>query len=208
MVPRTWKIVIIPFLSLFVVMCGSNSQIEVVEKRNIPVDFNNGDIVFRRGYGAASGAVLRANIRGSYSHVGVVMSCEDKWVVVHEVPYEGRSRDDDKIYVEAVGDFFNTKKAMSGAVYRLEELDSTDCQTICRYLLRQISNQTPFDHDYDLADSSRLYCSELVWRSYMEIGVDVSKGSRTKVTLPGVWGSHIMPADIENNMDLKLLYRF
>lgn len=208
MVPKYWKIVAILILPLLVVAC-KRSQPQLVEKRNIPVEFSNGDIVFRRGYGAASGAVLRANVRGSYSHVGVVMKSDGEWMVVHEVPYEGRSRDDDKIYVEPVGEFFNTIKAASGAVYRLlEGLDSLDQQIVCRYLSRQVSAQVPFDHDYDLDDTTRLYCSELVWRGYLEIGVDVSKGSRTKVTLPGFWGTHIMPADIEQNCDLTLLYRF
>lgn len=208
MVSKYWKIALLYTLTLTTVTCNNNISREYAEKRNIPIEFHNGDIVFRRGSGATSRAVLHANHRGSFSHVGVAMNIGDKWMVIHSVPYEGASRDDDKIHVEPVEDFFNSIKASSGAVYRLSHMDSTQQKVICSYLESQIINETPFDHKYDLTDSTMLYCSELVWRSYLKIGVDITDGNRTKVSLPGFKGLHITPADIEYNSDLELIYRF
>ncbi len=186
----------------------NNTRIKQAEKRNIPVVFLPGDVAFRRGEGVASRAVLASNKRGSFSHVGVIMQVDSQWMVVHEVPYEGESRDVDKIYSEPVEEFFNTAKAASGAVYRLQGIDSTQRSVVCAYLQRQLERDIPFDHDYDLSDSTRQYCSELVWRSYLEIGVDLSQQRRTHVTMPIFSGVHIMPADIELNDSLLMLYRF
>ncbi len=193
---------------LLLVASCSNSRVRQVEKRNIPVEFHPGDIAFRRGVGVASQAVIMSNHRGSFSHVGLIVQVDSLWMVIHEVPYEGDSRDDDKIYIEPVGEFFNTVKAASGAVYRLRGMDSIQRSQVCSYVLRQAAKELPFDHDYDLTDSTRQYCSELVWRSYLEIGVDLSQGRRTHVSMPSFSGSHIMPADIELNENLEIMHRF
>lgn len=208
MVLRYWQIVLFSAALCVATACGNSRESKKVEKRNIPISLHDGDIAFRRGMGAASHAVVSVNRRGSFSHVGVVANLEGQWYVIHEVPYEGKSRDDDKIYCEPLGEFYNTIKAASGALYRLPGLDSVGRQAIRNYLLQQVAQETPFDHDYDLEDSGRQYCSELVWRSYLEVGVDISNGSRTRVTMPGFAGIHIMPADIENNSNLELLYSF
>lgn len=207
MVSKYWKIVFAVLVSTLVVAC-SNSRTTQVEKRNIPIEFHNGDIAFRRGTGVASRAVLSANNRGSFSHVGVVANIEGEWCVVHAVPYEGKLSSDDRVYSEPTGEFFNTMKATSGAVYRLEGLDSLRQESIRQYLVRQLDIKTLFDHDYDLSDTTKLYCSELVWRAYLGVDIDISNGSRTKVILPGFAGIHIMPSDIEHNEELHLMYRF
>jgi hypothetical protein len=65
-----------------------------------------------------------------------------------------------------------------------------------------------FDHDYDLDDTTRMYCTEIVWRVFDRAGVDVTEGSRSKVNMPGFRGLYILPTDIENNSRLELIYRF
>ncbi len=204
----TLRQIIILLVALPLVVACDNIRHKRAEKRNIPVEFLAGDIAFRRGVGVASQAVLRSNQRGSVSHVGVIALVDSQWMVIHEVPYEGESRSDDKIYCEAVEEYFNTVKAASGAVYRLPTIDSAERATICQYLMRQLDKELPLDHDYKLADTTHQYCSELVWRSYLEVGVDLSEGRRTHVSMPIFSGVHIMPADIELNENLLLLHRF
>ncbi len=172
------------------------------------MELHDGDIAFRRGSGGASRAVLMANPRGSFSHVGMVVNVDGQWCVIHEVPFEGQSREFDKIYCEPVSDFFNTIKAATGAIYRLSGLDSVQKETICNYARKHLELSTPFDHKYDLTDDSKLYCSELVWRSYLEVGIDLAEERRTKVSVPGFAGIHIMPADIEFCDRLELIYCF
>lgn len=207
MVYRLLKIVSLPIILLTLVACNT-SQSEFSEQRNIPVALQNGDIAFRCGMGFASKAILMTNHRSSYSHVGVVVAIDGRWCVIHEVPYEGKTREDDKIYCEPIGDFFNADKACAGAIRRVKGLDNLSQIAVRKYVMRQNERGVPFDHNYDLSDTTHLYCSELVWRSFQEIGVDVSNGSRSKINTPGFRGVHIMPADIELNGDLEEVYAF
>ncbi len=211
MVPRPWQIVALGVACMLAVACSSrdaSSYRKNDNKRNIPVDLHEGDIAFRRGIGAASRIVLAANSDGSYSHVGIVVEVDDTLRVVHEVPFEGKSREDDKIYSDDIGEFFSTFKAKSGAIYRLRGLDSTTIAKICRYAKRHLKKSTPFDHEYNLSDDNMLYCSELVWRCYLEAGIDITKGERTTMTLPGMGGIYILPSDIEINKELTKVYNF
>ncbi|MFI3267104.1 MAG: YiiX/YebB-like N1pC/P60 family cysteine hydrolase [Rikenellaceae bacterium] len=193
---------------MFAISCNTSIHQKQIEKRNIPVELCNGDIVFRRGIGVASQAVLFANSQGTFSHVGVAVNIDDKWNVLHEVPYEGENQDDDKIHCEPIEDFFNTDKASCGAVYRLKGIDTLKQQIIKEYLKYKLACDVPFDHEYDLDDSTKLYCTELVWRSYLEAGVDITKGSRTEIFLLIFNGMQILPCDIESNEDLELIYMF
>ncbi len=207
MVSRRWQIAVL-FITLLSCSSCSETRKRGEEKRNIPVALRSGDIAFRRGMGAASRAVLMANARGSFSHVGIVVNIDGEWQVIHEVPYESDSEEEDHICSEPIEVFLGEMKAASGAIYRLEEVDSLQRTTICKYVMRQFDQKTPFDHDYDLADTTHLYCSEMVWRSYLEVGIDLSEGRRTRVTMPGFSGEHIMPADIEQNDKLEQIFIF
>ncbi len=196
-------------LLFFVAMvaCKSAHRIQS-ERRNIPVALHDGDIAFRCGRGFMSQIVLAANAEGSFSHVGVVCRVDGEWCVIHEVPHEGQTPDDDKIHCEKIEDFFDTQKASSGAIYRVEGLTEAQRARVCQYLLVQLLLDTPFDHYYDLEDDKRQYCTELVWRGYLTIGIDITKGSRTPIYIPGVAEEIILPSDIENNDELMVVYCF
>ncbi|MFI3277322.1 MAG: YiiX/YebB-like N1pC/P60 family cysteine hydrolase [Rikenellaceae bacterium] len=201
-------IAICAIAALGITACYSPQQRQAT-KRNIPIELRDGDVAFRRGMGLTSNIILITNRSGHYSHVGMVKSVNNKWCVIHEVPYEGESEEDDKIYCEEIEEFFNTIKASSGAIYRLEGLDSSQIATVCNYTLKHLECNTPFDHDYDLSDDSKLYCSELAWRSYMQIGIDISNGSRTDVRTLKINSEQIIfPADIETSRVLAPIYEF
>ena len=62
-----------------------------------------GDIVFRRGGGFTSHAVVTLDARGYYSHVGMVVDTAGRMMVVHAVPgepdYEG---DPDRVKLDSL----------------------------------------------------------------------------------------------------------
>ena len=51
-------------------------------------ELKTGDIVFRRGGGISSHAVMMADRNGRYSHVGIVVDSAGKKMIVHAVPDE------------------------------------------------------------------------------------------------------------------------
>lgn len=190
-----------------------------------------GDVVFRRGGGVVSRAVLAADRGGVYSHVGVVARVGGEFVVVHVVPGEsGGARDAARI--ETPEEFFAPSNASRGAVMRLRRGDGvrtggdagndgaksddaaggprTDEITVgaARSAVRLARAGVLFDHRYDLADTVRMYCTELVWHVFRGEGVDLSGGRRTRTGLPGMGGTYIMPSDIQAAPELEYICGF
>lgn len=163
-------------LCLLLILGVACAQIEETGNHDFSI-IREGDVVFRRGGGVASRAVLLADAGGMYSHVGVVV---DGGRVVHSVPEGG-------VKIEALEAFFAPRAAHRGAVMRL---DSVVTVKVAHFVGAE------FDHDYDLADSMRLYCTELVWRAFHNAGVDLSEGRRSEIAVPGFDGEYILPSDL------------
>jgi len=86
------------------------------------IAFQQGDLVFRKGTGAKSQAVLHVDSSGVYSHVGIAVLTDSVFRIVHITPGE-RTKDEtvDRIKMEPVSEFWQHDKAQHGAVYRLKD---------------------------------------------------------------------------------------
>lgn len=169
---------------------------------------HEGDLVFRRGCGITSYAVVRSDPGGRYSHIGVVARDGGEMVVVHSVPGEaGEDGAPDRVKVEAVASFFAPDKAREGALLHFT-CDSTVARRAARLALEIAARGVEFDHDYDLGDTCRLYCTELVHHVYSRCGIDVTEGRRTHLALPGFTGDYIMPSDIYESTLFEVKYTF
>lgn len=160
-------------------------------------EWREGDLVFRCGWGAESRMVTTRS-QSSYSHVGLLHYDADKaeWQVIHAVPGE-----DEPEYVKAepVSVFFSRERARSGAWARIDCPDSIASKAT-QYALGKVAAGVTFDNDYLLQDSTRLYCTELVWRAYSAQNIDVSFNNRHSV--PSIFskeGEGIFPIDIEQS---------
>lgn len=227
---------------------GSTARLE-----EIAALLREGDVVFRRGGGLVSRAVLAADRGGVYSHVGVVARVAGALMVVHVVPGEPDSLGvQDVMKIETPLEFFAPRKAGRGAVMRLRDIDTADGgmadgsaydmtggadgnavdssangakggmedgmedgsrsdeikRLAARAAVRLAEAGVPFDHGYDLADTARMYCTEFVWHVFRGAGVDLSGGRRTRVGLPGMGGTYIMPSDIAAAPELEPVCRF
>ena len=183
-------------LALFA--CGRSVNISR-ELPQIPEsDIRSCDLVFRLGRSIESSLIAA---EGSYSHIGVVVETDLGLRVAHIEP----SREgDERTKFEPLDEFFHPDKAASGAVMRLEGLDSLQRIGIVDYILscRDVS----FDHDYMLSDTTQMYCTELVWRAFLTEGVDLSNGVRRK--LPLAREGVILPTDIFANEALTKVWSY
>jgi Orthopoxvirus protein of unknown function (DUF830). len=78
-------------------------------KAVLPADslLREGDVVFRRGAGLISRAVLAADEDGQFSHIGIVVRNGNNWMVVHAVPGEPEFKgDSDRVKMEPIASFF------------------------------------------------------------------------------------------------------
>lgn len=178
-----------------------------VQERFVHVSFQEGDLVFRRGSGIASRAVLTADTGGSYSHVGIVVKEGSAWMVVHITPGEAPKGEKDSVKSESLSVFLKSSRAVSGAVMRftgdpqLSKRAAMEAVTVCR---RKIL----FDHAYDLSDTTAMYCTELIRFVYLKAGVDLTGGKTERVHIPGFNGDYLFPSQIMKSPFLREIERF
>ena len=162
------------------------------------ITLHTGDIAFRMGRTIESRVIAA---EGSYSHIGIVVLSNSSPLIVHIEP-ERDSKEMTKY--STLEEFFAAEHAQTGAIMRSKNIDSLQQEKIKNYLfsLQDIS----FDHDYALSDSTRMYCTELVWSTYNHIGIDLSRNIRHRVPLAKE--SVILPNDIYRHPDLQKIWSF
>ncbi len=197
---------------VIVLLCGCRrervDQSRVCDMEIFKSQLQVGDIVFRRGTGIVGRTVLSVDNEGRYSHVGVVVSVDGELCVIHAVPgesdYEG---DFDRVKCDKVEQFMSERRAARGAIYRPEVVDSIKCR-VAASAIRLNRNMVRFDHDYDLCDTTRLYCTELIEYIFGLEGISLCEGRRTEISFPSFSGEHILPSDLTKSSKLKVIYSF
>lgn len=183
-------------VALWLLMAGCIARHETVVLTG-EEDFREGDLIFRCGYGAESRFVTAAS-HSIYSHVGLLHYDEESgvWMAVHAVPGEAATGEREVLKAEPLSDFYAYERAVRGAWARVDCPDSVAAAATA-YALRKVERQVEFDNDYLLGDTTRLYCTELVWQAYLHQGVDLGDGQRHEVpTMVSKEGSCLFPSDI------------
>ena len=187
------------FIILLITSCRSGGNDYDVTPPEIPIyNLRSGDLVFRLGRTLESRVI--ATERG-YSHVGIIIGKDSTFQVVHIEPSRGGS---ELTKYESLEQFFHPDNASSGAVMRVEDLDSAQLATVENYLFS--CKNISFDHDYKLSDTTQMYCTELAFRAFSEIGIDITNGIRHRVPL--AQEEVILPADISNNDRLVEIWQY
>ncbi|MBR5332359.1 MAG: hypothetical protein IKV32_03565 [Muribaculaceae bacterium] len=194
---------------LLLVLLTQCSNDEVVKEVEIPLDsICVGDIAFRRGEGFASNMVVYHDVDGQYSHVGIVAMSDSGLVVVHAVPGAHPNQPgSDIVRAERLNEFYASWQSRTGAIMRMS-LDSTQRELLNRWALEKAQQRVKFDHEYDLGDTTLLYCTELLQLLYGKIGIDLAQGRRTDITFPGLTNKYVMPSDIYKNENLTIIFKY
>ncbi len=120
-----------------------------------------GDIILRRGSGIVSDFIAQL-LREPYdvSHCGIIVEHDSALWVVHSV--SSSLSDFDGMQAHRLPVFVAQSKPRSVVVSRLRT--EKDRGRIALRAKEYLRRQVPFDHHFDLEDSTTIYCSELVWR--------------------------------------------
>ena len=175
---------------------------------DLPLDsLRDGDLVFREGIGPESRAVLQFDsIGGQYSHVGIVLSDNGKWKVVHAVP--GESDDGiDRVKIEAIDTFFLSTRAEHGAIMRLRECDAAAAHQAAQSAAELAKKGVPFDYNYSWTDTTRVYCTQLIAIAYSKAGVNILRHV-TRMAEMNTSNIIIFPSDIVTNDSLRVIFKF
>jgi uncharacterized protein YycO len=134
----------------------------------------HGDVILRKGYGMVSHAIA-TKLDGKYSlsHCGVIVESEAKFFVVHTVASE--ISEVDGMQIETLDEFVRQSSTGSIVVNRL--LNDSAAAHVAEGALEYLSARVGFDKNFDITDSSRFYCSELIWRCLKnKAGIDLFEG--------------------------------
>ncbi len=195
-------------LTLVLASCQGSSDKETPPVQLPQALFRDGDIAFRRGTGITSRVVLAADREGNYSHTGILKKKDGQWYVIHAVPGEPDFKDDpDRVKMETIEAFFEKRKAVSGAIMRVQEDSIAACRAAV-HAERLYDARVLFDHDYDLADTTKMYCTEFIDFVYRKEGVDLPEGRISHINIPGFKGDYLLPNDIAQSKRLCLIYYF
>lgn len=195
-------------LSLYIFSSCMKRKYEI-EKVEFPEElFTDGDLAFRRGAGIMSHVVIATSTNGLYSHVGIIKKINNRCYVIHAVPGESEKKGDiDCVKIEPINIFFSTDRAIKGAVMRVTD-NKLIATNAANHALSISSRGTLFDHEYNLNDSTKMYCTELVNFVYKKCGIDISEGRIRNINLPVIQGKYLMPEDLAAYKDIKQIYHF
>ena len=119
------------------------------------------------------------------THVGILVHSPGGWLVVHAATGEDEGNTD-SVKCEMV-------RCQSVRVVHIA-CDTAITQWAVRFALQQIGK--PFDADFDITDTTKYYCTELVWQAYRHQHVDLSHGRCHHIQLLGLKKTCILPADL------------
>ena len=203
-------LVLIVSILLFIIIYKLHSeakQKQNVNNLNCDLVVKNGDLVFRKGRSIASRVVLITDRASSYSHVGVIYMLNEIPYVIHTVPDESENGID-YVKMEKLSVFFSSEKASRGSVFRLKEQYENSAKLAALTAKSYFDDKIIFDDAFDLKSENKLYCTELVWKAYQKVGIDLIQGKFDKLFLPFVKGFIILPSSLLNSFYLEEIYYF
>ena len=185
-------------------------------RRDVPVEdyvlpdtvrLQSGDLAFRTGISKESRTVSTLDRSSLYTHVGMVVWNGDGWYVLHAVPSERATKqEEDSVKLEPIGTFFRSDRAVKGGVYRYPITPADTLALFHRGLALYHDRHPLFDNLFDAEDSTAFYCTELVCFLYQQVaGIDLSEGRRHNLPL---YPNLIFCSDVFQNNSLEEVFAF
>jgi len=129
----------------------------------------DGDIIIRKGFGFVSNKITDIlNEPYNVSHCGIVCNTTAPGgpSVIHSV--SSTLSDIDGVQSCNIKKFVAESRENSIIVVRFKDTASHSTQLISTEAQRYLDAKLPFDNSFDLADSTEIYCTELVWKILLD----------------------------------------
>lgn len=142
------------------------SKFYKLKKKDI-AKLKNGDIILRKGHGSVSDIIDNMYPTGYHlSHCGVLIKENDSLYVVHTVSSELSQIDG--VQTEALDKFVRESVRNSIMVVRPKH-DSITRDKIAEATLSFLDKGIKFDHSFDISDTTKFYCTELIFQAYLKV---------------------------------------
>lgn len=168
----------------------------------VPHGLATGDLIFRNTDTFAGQFVNSVDTKSDYSHVGIIwVSVENKVFVIHATPHEEQTQN--MVQATPLDEFLSY--ALDIAVYRPRSAYHQASIQAAEYAF-SLAGTIPFDGRFDLKTEDSVYCTELIWRGFLQAGVDIVDNHFEELELP-LFGvkDYILPSTLINE---KYFYQF
>lgn len=140
-----------------------------INKNNIRLnrsDINKlqeGDIILRRGYGYFSDMIAdHLNAKGfDVTHAGILTQQDKEWYVIHSLSSD--VSEIDGMQIQKLTDFLKYSQPNKIIVSRFKNTTSLQRKEIATEAQKLLDLKIPFDHKGDIEDTSKMYCTEMIW---------------------------------------------
>lgn len=136
------------------------------EEKNL---IQEGDIILRHGYGMVSN-IISKTLKEEYSlsHCAIVVKDSlDNYKVVHSVSQS--ISDYDGVQIQDFNLFINDSKPNSVIIVRYKALEEDHKAMVREKTMKFLNQQIPFDHKFDISDTTEFFCTELIWRVFLDL---------------------------------------
>lgn len=199
-----YAISLVAFLLLICSACKKSKEEVLKDADNL----HPGDIVFRLGDSSESNAIMVADPEADYSHVGIVVCYHGKMKIIHACPSDNFEIDiNNFIKLDSPDVFFSNKCCLQGAVYRCP--NSVAAVKAADIATKLYEKSIPFDFNFDINDTTAMYCTELIDYAYKKAGISVTENKLHDVDIPGTFIPNcLLISDIQKSDKFEVISSF
>ena len=184
-------------LLIAVMSCSNRTFDSSAQVMYDTTELRNGDLLFRNGIGYESRVVTGLS-DGKFSHIGIAYHNGKQWNVIHAVPGENEQGEPVYVKCEPISEFYQRSRAKLGGSARVSCTDSI-ANIIAERALNIVNRKVVFDNDYEINDTTELYCTELVRHVYLAQDIDLCEDRWHRIPILNTKAHVIFPEDIWNS---------
>lgn len=125
-----------------------------------------GDILIRKGGGPLSYQLMEIS-HENYSHCGVVVKQNGRWMVIESIA-ASQNHLTDGVQINPLENFLRLAVDSSLFICRAI-IDITKNEMIASRAFYYLSKKIPFDHRFNIVDTNQFYCSELLLHIFRDV---------------------------------------
>lgn len=144
-------------------LASQEKQIARLSKQQIQL-LREGDIILRRGYGFFSDAIAKRLNDSLFevTHAGILCKKNGRWTVIHIL--SSQASQTDGIQEQRLADFLKYSMPKKTLVVRPKNITPQQGKSIANRAKFYLSKHIPFDHLGTIDDTTKMYCTELIWQ--------------------------------------------
>lgn len=139
----------------------------------------SGDIVLRKGNDMISALFSQLNKKDkSFSHIGMALVTDSGIFVYHIIENKNKQQSKNDIRLSPLKQFIDNKYNTTWAVARYN-FNLAQIDKVIKYLHSIALQNITFDRSFDLNTNNKMYCTELIYKTLIQAGIDSNQIPKT-----------------------------